>query len=229
MLISGLQKLTLLDYPEKTACTVFTYGCSFRCPFCHNALLVTENPCDIIPEDEVLSFLRKRQGILDGVCITGGEPTNQKDLIPFMRKVKDMGYLLKLDTNGYNPQVLSDILSEGLCDYVAMDIKNALEKYSLTAGTEIDTKKIKKSIELIKEKAPDYEFRTTVVSEFHTETDIENICKSLIEKDSKFYLQQFKDSGNLIEEGLSAWDKERMAKLVDELRKKDFNVLIRES
>lgn len=229
MLISGLQKLTLLDYPEKTACTIFTYGCNFRCPFCHNALLVTQKPTDIIPEDEVLSFLRKRQGILDGVCITGGEPTNQKEIIPFMRKVRDMGYLLKLDTNGYNPQVLSDILSEGLCDYVAMDIKNTLEKYSLTAGTEIDTEKIKKSIELIKMKAPDYEFRTTIVKEFHTENDIENICNNIIEKNSKFYLQQFKDSGNLIEEGLSAWDKERMAKLVDELRKKDFNVLIRES
>lgn len=229
MLISGLQKLTLLDYPEKTACTIFTYGCNFRCPFCHNALLVTQKPCDIIPEDEVLSFLTKRQGILDGVCITGGEPTNQKDLIPFMRKVKEMGYLLKLDTNGYNPQVLSDILAEGLCDYVAMDIKNSFEKYSLTAGTEIDTEKIKKSVELIKKKAPDYEFRTTVVNEFHTEKDIESICHNVIEKDSRLYLQQFKDSGNLIEEGLSAWNRERMSKLVDELRKKDFNVLIRES
>lgn len=229
MLISGLQKLTLLDYPEKTACTIFTYGCNFRCPFCHNALLVTEKPSDIIPEEEIISFLEKRRGILDGVCITGGEPTNQKDLIPFMRKVRDMGYLLKLDTNGYNPDVLSDILMEGLCDYVAMDIKNSFEKYSLTAGISIDTEKIKRSIEIIKAKAPDYEFRTTVVSEFHNESDIEEICNTIIKNDSRLYLQQFKDSGNLIEDGLSSWSKERTAKLVDELRKKGFNVLIRES
>ena len=228
MLICGLQKLTLLDYPEKTACTIFTYGCNFRCPFCHNALLVTEKVEGIIDEEEVLSFLKKRQGILDGVCITGGEPTNQKDLIPFMKKIKDMGYLVKLDTNGYNPDVLGEILSQGLADYVAMDLKNSEEKYPLTAGTEIDTEKILTSINLIKEKAPDYEFRTTVVSEFHNEEDIEKICL-MAGSNSKLYLQQFKDSGNLISAGLSPWETDRMKKVVSFLQKKGFKVLMRES
>lgn len=228
MLICGLQKLTLLDYPEKTACTIFTYGCNFRCPFCHNAGLVTEKAEGIISEEEIFSFLSKRQGILDGVCITGGEPTNQKDLIPFMKKIKDMGYLLKLDTNGYNPDVLSEILSTGLADYVAMDIKNSEEKYSLTAGADIDTAEILRSIELIKSTAPDYEFRTTVVSEFHNESDIEAIC-SLIGKDSRLYLQQFKDSGNLISQGLSGWETDRMKEVVSFLQKKGFKVLMRES
>lgn len=228
MLISGLQKLTLLDYPEKTACTVFTYGCNFRCPFCHNALLVTERMEDTISEEEVLSFLSKRQGILDGVCITGGEPTNQKDLIPFMEKLKKLGYSVKLDTNGYNPQVLSEILSRNICDYVAMDIKNTPEKYSLTAGKNIDREKILESIEIIKNNAPDYEFRTTVVREFHTENDIKEICE-LIGKGSKYFLQQFKDSGNLIETGLSGWDTQKMKELTGLLRQEGFKISLRES
>ncbi len=228
MLICGLQKLTLLDYPEKTACTIFTYGCNFRCPFCHNAGLVTEKAEGIISEEDIFSFLSKRQGILDGVCITGGEPTNQKDIIPFMKKIKDMGFLLKLDTNGYNPDMLSEILSQKLADYVAMDIKNSLEKYSVTAGVGIDTEKILRSIELIKTAAPDYEFRTTVVSELHNETDIEAVCE-LIGNDSPLYLQQFRDSGNLISQGLSPWETERMKTVVEQLQKKGFKVLMRES
>lgn len=228
MIISGLQRLTLLDYPEKTACTIFTYGCNFRCPFCHNAMLVTEKMTDIISEDEIFSFLKKRRGILDGVCITGGEPTNQRDLIPFMKKVKDMEYLIKLDTNGYNPDVLSEILSLKLCDYVAMDIKNTPEKYSLTAGTDIDTGKILRSVELIKKNAPDFEFRTTVVKEFHSEDDIKDIC-NIIEKGSKFFLQQFKDTGNLIKSGLSSWETKRMSALVGELKSEGYSISLRES
>ncbi len=228
MIISGLQKLTLLDFPEKTACTIFTYGCNFRCPFCHNALLVTEKMTDIIPEDEIFSFLRKRSGILDGVCITGGEPTNQKDLISFMKKVKELGYLIKLDTNGYNPDMLESILKDGLADYVAMDLKNSLEKYSLTAGINTDTEKIKRSIELIKNSSVDYEFRTTVVKELHFDEDIEKIC-DLAGKASKLFLQQFKDSGNLISEGLHPWETDRMKTLVEKLQEKGFNVLMRES
>lgn len=228
MLICGLQKLTLLDYPEKTACTIFTYGCNFRCPFCHNAGLVTEKAEGIINEEELFSFLSKRQGILDGVCITGGEPTNHKDLIPFMERIKDMDFLVKLDTNGYNPDVLSEILSLKLADYVAMDIKNSLEKYSMTAGVDIDTDKILRSIELIKSNAPHFEFRTTVVSELHNEEDIEAIC-GLIGKDSPLYLQQFRDSGNLISQGLSAWETKRMRKAASELQQKGFKVLMRES
>lgn len=228
MVISGFQKLTLLDYPEKTACTLFTYGCNFRCPFCHNALLVTEKLSETFSEEEIFSYLKKRQGIIDGVCITGGEPTIQKDLIPFMKKIKEMGYLLKLDTNGYNPEVLDEILSSELCDYVAMDIKNTLEKYSLTAGTEIDTDKIEKSINLIKEKAKDYEFRTTVVEEHHREEDLEKIC-CLVGKESKIFLQQFKDSGCLIEDGLSPWDTDRMEKCTESLVNKGFRAVLRKS
>lgn len=228
MLISGIQKLTLLDYPEKTACTIFTYGCNFLCPFCHNALLVTEKPEGLIDEKEILSLLKKRQGILEGVCITGGEPTLQKDLIPFMQRIKELGYLIKLDTNGYRPEVLSEALGLGLCDYVAMDIKNSIEKYSLTAGKSIDTEKIVASIEMIKKHAPAYEFRTTVVNEFHDENDLEDVCQ-LAGRESRIFFQQFRDSGCLIQSGLSPWNSDRLSKAVDLMKKNGFNVLIRES
>lgn len=209
MLISGLQKLTLLDYPGKTACTVFCYGCNFLCPFCHNALLVTEKAESLIPEEEILSFLKKRQGILDGVCVTGGEPALQKDLKDFLGKIKEMGFLVKLDTNGYKPQILREIIDEGLCDYVAMDIKNTPEKYSVTVGKEIDTDKIIESINILKEGKVPCEFRTTVVRDFHTAEDIEAIA-TLIKGEIPYFLQQFKDSGQLIEDGLSAYTDEEM-------------------
>lgn len=228
MLISGLQKLTLLDYPEKAACTIFTYGCNFLCPFCHNALLVTEKAENLISEEEIFSLLKKRQGILDGVCITGGEPTLQKDLIPFMQKIRELGYLIKLDTNGYRPDVLSQIFELKLCDYVAMDIKNSVEKYSLTAGKDIDTDKILTSIQMIKDRAPAFEFRTTVVREFHDEADIEKIC-SLAGKENRLFLQQFKDSGCLIQSGLNPWDSDRLSEAVALMKDRGFNVLIRES
>ena len=138
MKISGLQKLTLLDYPGKMACTVFTYGCNFRCPFCHNALLVTEENSDCIDEDEFFSFLKKRQGILDGVCISGGEPTLQKDLPEFISKIKALGYYVKLDTNGSSPLLLKKLIEEKLIDYVAMDIKNSPAKYDITCGCRVD-------------------------------------------------------------------------------------------
>ncbi len=212
MLISGMQKLTLLDYPEKTACTIFTYGCNFRCPFCHNAALVTQQNEYEIDEQEVFAYLEKRKGLIDGVCITGGEPTLQKDLISFMKRIKDMGFCVKLDTNGYNPDVLEKILSEEVCDYVAMDIKNSLAKYSVTAGVNVDEEKILRSIALIKEKAPHYEFRTTVVSELHTREDLIEICR-LAGKDSALFFQQFTDSGNLICQNLSPWPEQEIQSL----------------
>lgn len=228
MLISGLQKLTLLDYPGKTAAIIFTYGCNFRCPFCHNALLVTEKLQDVIPEEEVFSFLEKRKGILDAVCITGGEPTLQKDLREFILKVRALGYCVKLDTNGTTPGLLDELLTEGLLDYVAMDIKNAPDKYSLTAGTDVDFNNILKSIELIKTKAPDYEFRTTVTRELHTEGDILSAAE-LAGKGSKYFLQQFKDSGSLISDGHTAWDIDEVKALNDRLLSLSFNTSIRES
>ncbi len=217
MLISGIQKLTLLDFPGKTACTIFCYGCNFVCPFCHNALLVTEKAENLIDEEEIFSFLRKRQGILDGVCVTGGEPTLQKDLKAFLKKVKDMGFAVKLDTNGYKPDILREIIDEDLCDYVAMDIKNTPEKYALTVGKDIDTDKILQSISILKEGKIPCEFRTTVVKEFHTEKDIAEIAH-LLKGNVRFFLQQFKDSGNLIEDGLSAYSKEEMRSLTEKAR-----------
>lgn len=228
MLISGIQKLTLLDYPGKTACTVFCYGCNFLCPFCHNALLVTEKAESFIDEEEIFSFLKKRQGILDGVCVTGGEPTLQRDLKDFLRRIKEMGFAVKLDTNGYRPELLREIIDEGLCDYVAMDIKNTPEKYALTVGKTIDTGKILDSISLLKEGKVPCEFRTTVVKDFHTEADIKEIAE-LLKGSVPFFLQQFKDSGNLIRDGLSAYTKEEMLSLTEAAEKILPETKLRES
>lgn len=228
MLISGIQKLTLLDFPGKTACTIFCYGCNFLCPFCHNALLVTEKAESFIDEEEIFSFLRKRQGILDGVCVTGGEPTLQKDLKSFLKRIKDMGFAVKLDTNGYKPDLLKEIIDEGLCDYVAMDIKNTPEKYSLTVGKTIDTEKILQSISILKEGKIPCEFRTTVVKDFHREEDITEIAE-LLKGDIPFFLQQFKDSGMLISDGLSPYSKDEMVSLTEKAREILPQTKLRES
>ena len=226
MKISGLQKLTLLDYPGKMACTVFTYGCNFRCGFCHNALLVTEENSDSISEDEFFAFLKKRQGILEGVCISGGEPTLQKDLYDFIKKVRALGYAVKLDTNGTNPRLLKTLLEEKLLDYVAMDIKNSPEKYSLICGCEVDMDAIRESVSIIKESSVDYEFRTTTVREYHTKEDFLSVANWL-EGDSKYFLQQFEDSGNLIGDNLSPFTKEEMTAFADAIRNKLPNVALR--
>ena len=177
MQLHGLYKLTLLDFPEHLACTVFTGHCNLRCPFCHNAELVLRpdtQPC--ILEENFFSFLQTRQGILEGVCITGGEPTLQPDLLPFLRKIKELGFRIKLDTNGTRPDVLEALFAERLLDYVAMDIKNTKEKYALSAGiSSFDLTPIEKSIALIRQYAPDYEFRTTVVQGLHTKEDLLDI------------------------------------------------------
>ena len=228
MLIAGLQRLTLLDYPGKTACTVFTHGCNFRCPFCHNALLVTEKAESLISEEEFFSFLKKRTGILDGVCITGGEPTLQKDLIAFMKKIKDIGFLLKLDTNGYRPDVLNQVLENGLADYIAADIKASPEKYAAATGIDsLDFSLILNSIELIEKSGVPHEFRTTVTNELHSEEDFEKIL-SLFSPDTPYFLQQFKDSGCLIDSGCSGWSTERMKNLTERLRASHPNVSLRE-
>lgn len=228
MIISGMQKLTLLDYPGKTAAIIFTYGCNFRCPFCHNALLVTGGCTDTLSEEEVFAFLEKRKGILDAVCITGGEPTLQKDLKQFILKVRSLGYSVKLDTNGTAPDVLEELLAENLLDYVAMDIKNTPEKYSLTAGADVDINNILKSMEIIKNKAPDYEFRTTVTRELHTQADISAVAE-LVGRGSKYFLQQFKDSGCLISGGHTAWDVNELHSINKRLLSLCFSTAIRES
>lgn len=213
MKISGLQKLTLLDYPEKVACTIFTSGCNFRCPFCHNASLVIRPSAENYSEEEILSFLKKRIGILEGICVTGGEPLCQNDITEFLSKVKNLGYSVKLDTNGSFPKKLKELVKSGLVDYVAMDIKNSLSDYAKTVGIEnFDTAPIKESIDFLLEGNTPYEFRTTVVKELHTTENMSDIAK-LIKGADKYFLQNFLDSGDLIGENLSAHSKETLEEM----------------
>ena len=220
MNISGIQKLTLLDYPGKVACTLFTAGCNFRCPFCHNAGLVLPDRLEeaSITEDEVMSFLKKRAGILDGVAITGGEPLLHTDMPEFLEKIKNLGYKIKLDTNGSNPKLLKEIVNAGLVDRVAMDIKNAPTEYDKTAGCSVDMEKIEESKDFLLTGTCDYEFRTTVVKGIHTKESIVAAAK-WISGAKEYYLQQFKDSGNLINpEELTAFDENEMHVLADAVR-----------
>ena len=207
MVIHGFQKMTLLDYPGKVACTIFTAGCNFRCPFCHNAPLVTHlSDSERIDEGEVLAYLQKRRGILDGVCITGGEPTLQRDLADFIRTVRALGYAVKLDTNGSDPDTLAALIDGGLVDYVAMDIKNAPARYAETVGIEgFDLSPVERSIELLLSGRVDYEFRTTVAAELHTPDDIVAIARRIAGA-PRYFLQPFVDSGDLIGQGLHAPD-----------------------
>ena len=175
-MIAGLQKMTLLDYPGKVACTVFLQGCNFRCPFCHNSGLLGASDQPMLPEEELLAFLRKRQGLLDGVCITGGEPTLHTKFPELLRKIRQLGYAIKLDTNGYRPDVLKSLAGEGLLDYVAMDIKNCPARYSETAGVpNLNMEKLEESIRFLIEGSLDYEFRTTVAEELHTPEDFQRM------------------------------------------------------
>ena len=226
MNFAGMQKLTLLDYPGKVACIVFTKGCNFRCPFCHNASLVEGGQGPLISDTEVLAFLSKRMGVLEGICISGGEPLLQKDIADFMRKVKKLGYAVKLDTNGSNPEILHELICEGLVDYVAMDIKNTVEKNDKTCGTEVDISKIKKSIEILKTSGIDYEFRTTLVNELHTVSDVEEIGKEL-KGDSKYFLQSFVDSGDILCPGMSAIDEKTVKKMEEKVRENLPNAAVR--
>ena len=215
MIISGFQKLTALDYPGKIACTLFTHGCPFRCPFCHNAALVTESSPDSLDAGEIFAYLQKRRGVLDGVAVTGGEPLMQPGLMDFLRRVKDMGYLVKLDTNGAYPERLRECLDAGLVDYVAMDIKNSPEKYAAACGLgSVDMDAVRRSIELIMNCGVDYEFRTTAVRELHSDADFEAMGE-LIKGARRWYLQLFVDSGGLISSGLSAPEKEDMERWRD--------------
>lgn len=212
---NGFQKLTLLDYPGKVACTLFLAGCNFRCPFCHNAFLVTDIDNSIVfPEEEILAYLKKRKGILEGVCITGGEPLLRHGLEDFIKKVKDLGLCVKLDTNGTDPEKLKGLIEKGLIDYVAMDIKTCPDKYPLVAGVpNLDVSPILKSVELLKTNIVPYEFRTTIVKELHEIQDIEKIGE-WIKGTPKYFLQNFVDSGNLIEGNLHEHDKETLEKMV---------------
>ena len=201
MLIGGFQKMTMLDYPGKVACTIFTYGCNFRCPFCHNATLVIDE-ASLFDKEEIFSYLYKRKNILDGVVVTGGEPLLQPDIIDFLKELRETGLQIKLDTNGSFPEKLSEVIDLGLVDYVAMDIKNSKEKYEMTVGAKIDLSKIEKSVEILLQNRVDYEFRTTVVCQMHENADFEKIGEWL-RGAKRLFLQQFRDSENLIGKDLS--------------------------
>lgn len=221
MKVTGIQKLTLLDYPGVVACTVFTAGCNFRCPFCHNAMLVLPEQIDdeCLTDDEVFGFLKNRRGVLDGVAVTGGEPLLHADMPEFLARVKELGYKIKLDTNGSNPELLSEIVKNKLVDRVAMDIKNAPEEYARTIGLKsFDIAPVERSKEMLLRGDIDYEFRTTVVKGIHTKESLIGAAK-WIEGAKEYYLQQFKDSGNLIlPDGLSAYDEKQMHALADAVR-----------
>lgn len=228
MNIQGLQKLTLLDYPEKVACTIFTAGCNFRCPFCHNASLVSHIDMGRnIPTEQVLSFLKKRLGVLDGICISGGEPLLQPDLEAFISRVKEMGYFVKLDTNGSSAGLLRRLVEKQLLDYVAMDIKNAPEKYSATIGMkEYNMENVFRSVDFLLSGAVPYEFRTTVVREFHKREDFASIGR-WIKGAERYYLQNFQDSGDLIRPGLRAYTKEILVQALEIVRRNVPNAELR--
>ena len=217
MNLQGYQKLTLLDFPGKVACTVFTGGCNFKCPFCHNASLVLSPNEFKSAQEDIFIYLSSRKGIIDGVCITGGEPLLQPDIEDFIVKVKELGLLVKLDTNGSFPSKLKTLLDKGLLDYVAMDIKASKENYSKLCGADINIKDIEKSVEILKESNIPCEFRTTAVKELHTKEDFYNIGLWL-KGTERYFIQGFVDSGNLIKEGLSTFSAAEMKELLKEVQ-----------
>ncbi|MBR5474839.1 MAG: anaerobic ribonucleoside-triphosphate reductase activating protein [Lachnospiraceae bacterium] len=212
MLISGLQRTTLLDYPGHVAATIFTGGCNFRCPFCHNSDLLQASCIpkeQIFALEDIFTFLKKRKPLLEGVCITGGEPTLQPDLETFIRQVRELGYLIKLDTNGSRPEVLARLLNEGLLDYVAMDIKSCRPRYSALTDVPVSLEAIAESIDLLKKSSIPYEFRTTVVRELHTAEDFLQIGQWL-SGPSLYYLQNYQDSEHVLKRGFSSYKKEEL-------------------
>ncbi len=216
MHIAGLQKMTLLDYPGRVACTVFLQGCNFRCPFCHNSGLLSGQGEALMTEEALLAFLKKRKGLLDGVCITGGEPTLQKDLPRLLESIKELGYYVKLDTNGGRPQVLQAVTEAGLVDYVAMDIKNSPARYAETAGVKENmVNAVEQSIAYLLSGKTAYEFRTTVVAELHDAESIRDMGQWVQRLGDgqavrQWYLQCYTDRDSVLQSGLSAPRKEQM-------------------
>lgn len=236
MIIGGLQKFSLLDFPEKIACIIFTSGCNFRCPFCHNAGLVTKIEDSFLTEEEVFAFLKKRQGLLDGVVITGGEPLLQKDIIPFIKKIKALGYPVKLDTNGSYPKVLKALVEENLIDYVAVDIKNTKELYNKTCGLvegtstkglpPINFANLEETINFLLSDKIDYEFRTTVVKELHTEETLSALA-NWVGSAKRHYLQNFKNSDTVIETGLHGYTNDELTEIFKNIAPKFKNLQLR--
>ncbi len=225
MEISGFEKMTLTDYPGFVAAIVFTQGCNFKCPFCHNSdLIYFKNGA--IDENEILDYLSKRKKMLDGVVITGGEPTMQKDVVSFLNKVKELGLKVKLDTNGAKPEVIKKIIELNLIDYIAMDIKSSKNNYSVVSGVSVDLDKISESVKLIKESGLDFEFRTTVVRNYHTLNDLLSICE-FVGKDSKYFLQNFESSSRVLDANLKAFTKDELLEMCAKLNEKFPNVKVR--
>lgn len=227
MLIKGLQKVTLLDYPGNIACTVFLGGCNFRCPFCHNgSLVLPERMGETLSREDFLAFLDSRRGRLRGVCVSGGEPTLQPDLPELLSEIKSRGFLVKLDTNGTNPEMLFGLINDGLVDYVAMDIKNSPEKYAQTAGVDFELDTVRQSAQLLMQGRVDFEFRTTLMRELHTAEDIRAIGQWLAGGE-KFYLQTYREEGDLIVGGFTPFKKEETEQLLRALREFIPNAEIR--
>lgn len=215
MIIAGLQKMTLLDYPGRIACTVFLQGCNFCCPFCHNSPLLCGGAEEFMTQQELLAFLKKRQGLLDGVCVSGGEPTLAAQLPQLLEQIRALGFLVKLDTNGSRPRVLKDLIDRGLVDYVAMDIKNAPDAYASTCGLEqLDIAAIEESIRILLEGRVEYELRTTVSHPLHTEKNMEKMCDWLasLGQVRVLYLQNFVDRETVINRQISPIDRTQMEK-----------------
>ncbi len=218
MVIHGLQKMTLLDFPGKVACTIFLGWCDFRCPFCHNWELIDGSAPAELNDVELLSFLRKRQGLLEGVAVTGGEPMLNKELPQLLRDIRALGYKTKMDTNGNHPEMLKLIIDEKLADYIAMDVKNSRDRYAQTVGFEkFDTADIEKSIRLIMESGLEYEFRTTCVRELHDEESFRGIGE-MIQGAGKYFIQKFTDRDTVHFGGLSAPENDEMRRYLDIIR-----------
>jgi pyruvate formate lyase activating enzyme len=214
MLIKGLQKLTLLDYPGKIACTLFLGGCNFRCPFCHNASLVLpELMGEDIAKEDFLAFLESRRGRLQGVCVSGGEPTLHSDLPELLAEIKERGFSVKLDTNGTNPEMLLSLINDGLVDYVAMDIKNSKARYAETVGVNFNLDTIEQSVAILMQGRVNFEFRTTLMRELHTVDDVRSIGE-WITGDEKMFLQPYRDEGDLIVGGFTPPTPEEISTLL---------------
>lgn len=226
MKIIGVQKTTLLDFPGHIACTVFLGGCNFKCPFCYNSSLIDGDSSSFIAEKDFFSFLNKRKGILDGVAITGGEPLLNPEIKDFIKKIKELGFKVKLDTNGSFPDSLQSLIEDNLLDYVAMDIKNTFEKYRMTTNCCVNIDNIKRSIQILLEGKIDYEFRTTVVKEFHSIEDFEIISKN-IKGAKNYFLQSYQEKDSVLNKTLHPLTKDDLQACAEVARKNVLNVKLR--
>ena len=226
MQIAGFDKLSLLNYPDKVAATIFTNGCNYCCPYCQNSALVLDaKNNELFPEEEVLAYLEKRKKLIDGVCITGGEPTLQRDLKEFIIKLKNLGYLVKLDTNGSNPDVIKDLIDNKLIDYIAMDIKSTFDKYNIITARNVDLDKIRQSINIIKNSGIEYEFRTTVIKEYVSYEDLVYIIDYL--QTDRYYLQKFEDRDTNIKANIKAYTDSELKEIYLKLKEKYEYIKIR--